>query len=482
MKQNIEKSVIAVILLCIVLMVPIVVKGASESGQYNETESIPVMSWDAASMSDSVSIGESIPELPISDAEESISESETESMIESDISSEAESMIESDVSSEEEWEDIQEDIIEDKPIPEEILIPGETPDIDITPIPEPAVTPTLIPEPDITYPVIEISGVRDRSANKDPLQIVITLTDEHLNEDGLSVTLRGTRQGLITIPTPVLQDGVLRLNLPKIEEDDYYILEVMGTDLSGNTVSQKISFSENQNGAVVEAVDQTLNGSKQRQGVQPAYIISDLDETTILAVTVNGRDVSYRYENGTVVLEEELQEEGRYEVKMKIKDASGHETEAEPVLFEIDRTAPILSIEGEQPGKYSYREPFSACVRRDLAEDHYREIRINDVAVVREDTVTEIGKIWVNAEDGIVGQTVEINVKEAGSYRISVIAYDDAGNESRLVSEEFVLKRKNALFTGKSQYVGAFAATVATILCFPVGISVFFRKKSGKDK
>ncbi len=387
------------------------------------------------------------------------------------------------------------DEIEEEPLtivePIDDPIPTKAPEaaVEADPIPTKApeaaveANPTPAPEEDHSYPVLTIDGVRDRSANREALRISITLEDEHLEPDGLSVRLTGTRQGDINLPTPILTNGTLSLNLPEVNEDDYYILDVTGRDSFGNQVHRSLSFSENQRGAVIETADRTLEDSSRSEAVTPAFVVSDLDEMTILSASVNGREVAYDYRDGQVVLKEELKEEGSYEVILKTRDSAGHEADTRPLRFSIDKTKPIVIIEGENRDQAVYDAPFFVRVGRDLAEDSFAEITLDGCVIVKDDRVTPDGAELVEHPGDAIGQNVHIKISGEGEHTVTAQAVDRAGNRSEIVSKTFLLKpsekRKNS---GISRIIAVILGTVATIGASFAGISVYFRKKSRKDE
>ncbi len=515
MKKQNEKLVLAVMAVCLILLGWVVWKGLEVGAVEGDHILAPIAAGETTSSAASF-----LPESGAIAAEDSDPESDAASddvmsdAVESDDAAsddvESDAVESGDIESDDtELNDIESDDAESDAMEsdeeddeEDNTDVGEEPDVDeieeepltiVEPIDDPIPTkapetaaeadPTPAPEEDHSYPVLTIDGVRDRSANREALRIRITLEDEHLEADGLSVRLTGTRQGDINLPTPILTNGTLSLNLPEVSEDDYYILDVTGRDSFGNQVHRSLSFSENQRGAVIETADRTLEDSSRSEAVTPAFVVSDLDEMTILSASVNGREVAYDYRDGQVVLKEELKEEGSYEVTLKTRDSAGHEADTKPLRFSIDKTKPIVVIEGEMRDQVVYDAPFSVRVGRDLAEDSFAEITLDGCVIVKDDRVTPDGAELVEHPGDAIGQNVHIKISGEGEHTVTAQAVDRAGNRSETVSKTFLLKpsekRKNS---GISRIIAVILGTVATIGASFAGISVYFRKKSRKDE
>ncbi|MFI3170093.1 MAG: hypothetical protein R3Y06_09130 [Faecalibacterium sp.] len=280
---------------------------------------------------------------------------------------------------------------------------------------------------DQTLPEISISGVEDLSANSDPLDIILSMTDTNLNLSSITATLKGTNNGEIDISgNAAYISGGVEYVLDTIETDDYYLLTFVGTDLAGNSVSKSVSFSENQNGTVFEFVQEEVRNTYSNQSFAPSFILHNVDEVTVLSLTLNGEEVAYDYLDNTVTFREALTADGMYKITMDTVDAAGNKNTMDAVEFYLDFTVPALAVDGAEDGAY-YFDAFTITLRKDNAADTYVLLQLNGKDLTEDD--------YILNEDG----SITISIEEYQSYQLMVQLEDAAGNLSNVTDISFML-------------------------------------------
>lgn len=275
---------------------------------------------------------------------------------------------------------------------------------------------------DKTNPELKIEGVKDLSANRESLNVVLTMLDVNLNEDSVVAELTGTNNGNIDISgKKSFVEGGIQYALDVIEMDDYYKLVFTGVDLAGNEVSETISFSENKNGTTFkfEQEDDLVNGYAKEAFI-PSFVLTNVDEVTILSVTVNGKEVDYNYRNNRLTLADEVSNDGKYVITIDTRDAAGNMSFYEGEFF-FDGTKPIILQEGltvydDGSYQYYYGDKFILKVMHDFEDDEFVEIKVNNKVLGKDE--------YIINDDG----SVTLMIDEYQRYKVYVKVTDTAGN------------------------------------------------------
>lgn len=271
---------------------------------------------------------------------------------------------------------------------------------------------------DKTMPEITLSGVDDLSANADPLTITLTMSDTNMNENGISAVINGTNRGEVNA------DGVRSrgeggvMYVFEVTEDDYYKLTCTATDLAGNSVTRSISFSENQNGTVFEFLGPVEENGYALTRFKPEYILTNVDEVTILSVTLNGQEAEYTYENDRLTFREELPSDGKYVVTVDVTDAAGN-MRSDRQEFIVDTKAPRLTVIGlEEDGIYF--DEFVITLRRESPTDEFLEVWLDGEELTEGEGP---GYYSVGANGDIY-----VTISEYAEHKLYVKLRDEAGN------------------------------------------------------
>jgi len=306
---------------------------------------------------------------------------------------------------------------------------------------------------DKTDPELMISGVEDRSANPEPLNITLSMTDTNLDLEAISATLTGTNNG----PTDISGKrahiaGGVEYVLDTIDTDDYYRLVFTGTDLAGNSVEKVVSFSENQNGTVFEFLYPEVRDSYTNKPFRPAVMLHDVDEVTVLAVTLNGKQVPYDYSDNVVTLKDEINTDGKYTLTIDTVDAAKHNNTMDAVEFYFDSVAPVLTVEGVENGGY-YFSAFNITLRMDNNRDFYSVLELDGKQLQEGDYTVQ--------EDG----SVTLNVSEFADHVLKIQLQDEAGNTSEMQEIHFVLTKNLFIrwYRTKPVFYGTIALAVVAV-------------------
>ena len=223
--------------------------------------------------------------------------------------------------------------------------------------------------------------------------------------------------------------------------DDHYRLTLTGTDLAGNRAERSVSFTVDREGPVfIFREEEALTKGYARQPFRPSFKIMDLDETTVLSVTVNGRETPYSRSGDILTLEEAVERDGIYRILVEGIDAAGNPSAMEPAEFRLDTRPPVILAEGLrrlENGEFEefYTEPFQLILRHDRKEDRFVRLAVNGSEVPLDRCLTEDGRL-------------SLDVDRYGRYYVEVTAADEAGNETR-ADYAFELTRFPMRFPGE---------------------------------
>ena len=125
---------------------------------------------------------------------------------------------------------------------------------------------------DVTNPEVKVTGIIDGFFSED-MKPEYEITDTNLDNANTSVTLNDKE----------FKSGT------KIEEQDYYSLKLLGTDLATNTTARNIVFAIDKDKPVIKFLEE-MSGKYFTEDFIPNFIIEDLTDYTIIAITLDGLD------------------------------------------------------------------------------------------------------------------------------------------------------------------------------------------------
>lgn len=345
---------------------------------------------------------------------------------------------------------------------------------------------------DKTAPVIEITGVADKSANKGDIAPVITYSDINFNKNEVKIQLSGTNNGVVNYAAeyadiPHGQTYTYANFEKKQTVDDIYTLSVKLTDMAGNSAEKVITFSANRFGSVysIEEIKDILNKYLQKEvdivftetnvdalRRDTVKIVlnkngtpSDLTEGTDYTVTAtggNGQWSRYRY----TIDKSLFATDGRYSISVYSVDAAGNvnenidETKKAEISFGIDKTKPVV-------------------IPVDFESNHQYAVNVKTVSVeIKDNLVLEGVKIYLNDTEvkyKVDGETYTFDIPEKTSTQeVRIVAVDAAGNENVIAVEKFLVStnifarwfNNTPLFVGSLIGVGVLAIGGAALIVF----------------
>ncbi len=316
---------------------------------------------------------------------------------------------------------------------------------------------------DQTAPVLEISGLEDRSANKGAVAPVIRCTDANYLNGSMQIELRGCQGGWTEWKGRRIQhadgESFLAEDLAYLPEmDDLYSLLVSVSDLAGNVSRQEICFSVNRFGSVYTLDDKTelLAGSRGMYytNTEQDIIVTETNVDTLefleisckrngklltlqqgvdYDVHVSGTEESWKQYVYTIP-GRNFTEEGTYILTIYSEDraenVSDNQTKGKKIEFVMDRTAPSILLSGLEDGG-QYREN-SRKITLDIQDNvQMSEVKVRINGVVSTYSASEVlkqnGRMTLTAESANHWQTM------------SVTAFDAAGNQRELKELRFLL-------------------------------------------
>lgn len=289
---------------------------------------------------------------------------------------------------------------------------------------------------DTTMPEIKITGIVSGFFSENMVP-VYEITDTNINNDKTVVTLNGN----------AFASGT------KVEEQNHYNLKFVGTDLANNVNSKTIEFAIDKDKPVIRFT-QAMSGEYFNSDFIPNFIIDDLTDYTIIAMTLNGVD----YEEGQLITEE-----GKHVLYIEVKDKAGN-IQSLSIEFILDKTAPKFIIDGVKD-KGTYYSTVNAAIKLDNPQDTVKSMTLNG-ELVEGDVKDEFGQ-----------QVFKLDFSEIQKYELKLTATDLAGNLTEDVIE-FEIKKKN-LFVKFYENKGIFYPTTIVLIG---GVSFFVISLIRKSK
>ena len=292
---------------------------------------------------------------------------------------------------------------------------------------------------DVTNPEVKVTGIIDGFFSED-MKPEYEITDTNLDNANTSVTLNDKE----------FKSGT------KIEEQDYYSLKLLGTDLATNTTARNIVFAIDKDKPVIKFLEE-MSGKYFTEDFIPNFIIEDLTDYTIIAMTLDGVD----YEIG-----DPITEEGKHVLYIEVKDKAEN-VESISVEFILDKTPPKFIVNGIK-NKEIYVEPVTAEITLENPLDKITGVTVNG----------ELAQGDVKEENG--QQVIKLNFTDINDYEVVLKAVDEAGNETEEVIN-FKIVKKN-IFTTIYANKAIFYPLVAAIPTIAVtGAITVVRKNKKKE-
>lgn len=292
---------------------------------------------------------------------------------------------------------------------------------------------------DLTIPEVKITGILDGFFNKD-MAPVYSISDTNLDKSKTSVKLNGKNF----------------ISGTEIEEEGYYNLKAVATDLANNVTSRTIVFTLDKTAPKFKYIEK-ISGKYFLESIIPEILIEDMTEYTIVTQTLNGSP----YKIG-----DEIKEDGKYVLFLEVKDKAGNLSNI-TVEFVIDQTKPKFIINGVKDGD-KYNETVEVSILLDNPFDTIKKILVNG-ELVEGRVVEENGQ-----------KVVKLTLSDINDYDMELVAVDEAGNET-IETLSFKIVEKT-LFVKLYENKPVFYSTIVIFIAMLIGIAIYVLKRKEQDE
>ena len=181
-----------------------------------------------------------------------------------------------------------------------------------------------------TLPLLIIQNLRSFSANRTAVLPSVSVAKEEEGKSLLNIALQ-TPEGR-SVPLECIQEDAgdyIRYQIPEITRDGQYALKVERVDAQGNSVSEKMVFSVNQQGTKF-IYNEEKSDITAGERYDPEVYLENVDEIAVVSCTVNGQEARYEMDGAILRIPEEELAEGNNEIAISVRDAAGNLSAMEP--------------------------------------------------------------------------------------------------------------------------------------------------------
>lgn len=181
-----------------------------------------------------------------------------------------------------------------------------------------------------TLPPLIIQNLRSFSANRTAVLPSVSVAKEEEGKSLLNIALQ-TPEGR-SVPLECIQEDAgdyIRYQIPEIARDGQYALKVERVDAQGNSVSEKMVFSVNQQGTKF-IYNEEKSDITAGERYDPEVYLENVDEIAVVSCTVNGQEARYEMDGAILRIPEEELAEGNNEIAISVRDAAGNLSAMEP--------------------------------------------------------------------------------------------------------------------------------------------------------
>lgn len=350
---------------------------------------------------------------------------------------------------------------------------------------------------DTTSPVLEITGVEDKSANRGDIAPVITFGDTNYNPGNTVITLTGVNSGTREIQGKfenTVNGQIFRFdNMENVQSnDDIYTLTAFTKDMAGNEVSKSITFSVNRFGSVytvdsrvqaiskkfvkstddiiifetnVDSLDMTKIKIRLTKNGKPIDLVLNKD-FTIEQTGGNGSWCQYRY----CINKDLFKDDGTYIIAVYSVDAAGNINENDDaskkaeISFGIDNTNPvIIPIDIEKEKTY-------AVERKSVNINIKDNLMLAEVKILLNGEEVE----YLKEEENYSFEMLSSNKKQ----NIKLVAEDAAGNTCEMnISNVLVSTNLFVRWCNNKMAVGTTVGGIVLFAGLITGITIWKKKR-----
>lgn len=319
---------------------------------------------------------------------------------------------------------------------------------------------------DKKIPEVSIDSVKNLSSNRKPVAPSISYSDINLDKKNSGIQVEGTDNGKVKIKAAEKQEKhSISYAMEPLKLDDNYVVSANALDMAGNKTNKSISFSVNQNGSIFVLQQKLTNKKYVNSPFRPAITIKNVDEVSIMSLTLNGVSVPYTLENGVLTIDKEIDQNGKYIINLQVRDAAGNVNRMSPIEFIYDDEKPIpVFLINKDKMKEIYFGPITLTMKCEKEADHVTAVYLNNEVLGK-------NQYEMNA-DG----SVTLKVSDYGEYDVRFEMMDDAGNKA--VSDVYHFTLSNNLLLRYFDNKPLFYGSIGVIGIGVIGaLTLRFRKK-----
>jgi large repetitive protein len=293
---------------------------------------------------------------------------------------------------------------------------------------------------DNVKPVIEISGAQNGSYSKKSREVAISVTEHNFknNDVNISVTRKANGEKRAYDIGTWNNNGSTSSISHEFQRDGEYEITVTAVDAAGNRADTKTLLFSIDQVAPELSISGVEDGEDYRVNKTVTFKVSDinLDLGKInMNVSRNGQAYhvgNFRLTNAsTAELGFTFREEGSYVLNLRATDKAGNETVHERIAFIVDKTTPVVAIDGVEDGSFN---PAARNVTLSVDELNFGTNQVS-IAATKDGQNFNIGS-WKNT--GKVSK-LGYNFNRDGLYTLSVTATDKAGNGPAAEKKTFTI-------------------------------------------
>ncbi|MFS0865008.1 Ig-like domain-containing protein [Fredinandcohnia sp. 179-A 10B2 NHS] len=282
-------------------------------------------------------------------------------------------------------------------------------------------------------PVIKIDGVKNGTYYDKKQKATIKVNE--LNYKNNKVTISVTRNGgSYPFNEWKNQDVESSLEIP-FNDDGDYVVTVAATDAADNSGEKQVvafTVDETYPELEIKGVEHDFNYKVNKE---VEFIVRDTNiDTTSLRVTKNGKDYqvgSFTKSGSVASLTHTFKEEGEYVLNFESTDKSGNKTKHNQILFIIDKTNPVVKIDGVDHQSFN---PTGKRVTVSVDELNFTTNEV-ELTATKDGATFNIGA-WKNSSKL---SSLSYNFNDDGLYTVGIRATDKAGNGPISASKTFTI-------------------------------------------
>ena len=360
---------------------------------------------------------------------------------------------------------------------------------------------------DKTKPTLEITGVKNNSANNGDVIPVVSYSDTNCDVSAVNITLTGVNRGRIDSLKGSYEDihNGRRFTFDNFDKDeavdDIYTLSATLTDRAGNKTTKSIRFSVNRFGStyLIDKSTKDLNGSYVKEPKD--LIITEINADALNNIKVilfknnnsvtleegkdykidvtggNGEWYSYTY----TIFKDNFNEDAVYRLNIHSQDSSGNiaentlDTKKMDINFGVDKTLPVVNVKNLESKKTYALENLTVQMS---ASDN---LKLESVIVYLDEKECknwngeELEKLIENGNDF----EFDIPGNQTSAHNVRVEAMDAAGNQYIENIEGFYVTTNLWVryYNNKTLFFGSIAGIIIIIAGIVILIVMKNRRK-----